>query len=268
MPRFSANLSMMFRERPMLERLGAARAAGFAAVEIQFPYDIPLDELDAARKRAGVEVVLLNIPAGDKRRGERGLACLPDRVADFRAAVETARRYAARLGATRINLLPGNAPQDVAPARCRAALVDNIRHAAQAFADIGVRVCMEALNAYDAPGFFVTRSSTAIDILDEAAAPNAALLYDVYHMQRMEGELTGTLARLKPRIGHIQVSDVPGRREPGKGEINFPNLFAAIDAMGYDGWVGAEYEPTTPTTEESLGWFAPWRSVQPGTVAR
>lgn len=263
MPRFSANLSLMFPERPLIERIAAARAAGFAAIEVQFPYEIPVDDLDRARRAAGVEWVLLNIPCGDFARGERGLGALPDRVDEFRAGVELTRRYAERLGATRINLLAGIVDAQVDRARCRDTLIDNIRYATRALGEIGAVVCVEPINSRDSPGFFVNRSDETIALLDAAAAPGSALLYDLYHMQRMEGDLIPTLTRLKDLIGHIQFSDVPGRREPGQGEINFANVFAAIDRIGYAGWVGAEYRPSTPATEDSLAWFAPWRASQP-----
>ena len=262
MPRFSANLTYLFNEKPLLARIAAARAAGFAAIEVQFPYDVPLDDLDRARRTAGVEWVLLNIPGGDFAKGDRGLGALPDRVAEFRAGVEAARRYAERLGVARVNLLAGIPGPQHDRERCRATLVDNLRFAARAFAEIGAIVCVEPINSHDSPGFFVNRSDEAIAILDAADAANTAIQYDIYHAQRMEGDLIATLARLKPRIGYIQFSDVPNRTEPGHGEINFTNVFAAIDRIGYDGWVGAEYRPTTPTTEASLGWFAPWRAAQ------
>ncbi|HEX6979003.1 MAG TPA: TIM barrel protein [Alphaproteobacteria bacterium] len=259
MPRFSANLSMLFGEVAPVARIEAARRAGFDGVEIQFPYEIPVEDLAKACHSARLPLVLINIPAGDFTKGDRGLGALPGREAEFRAAVDLARTYAAALQVGRVNLLAGVPGPHVEPARCRATLVDNIRYAARVLGDIGVTVCIEAINSRDVPGFFVNDPDQAISILDEAGVPNAALQYDLYHMQIMRGDLIPTLTRLKHRIGHIQFADTPGRHEPGTGEINFENVFEALDRIGYDGWVGAEYVPRT-TTAESLGWLEAWRA--------
>lgn len=261
MPRFCANLTYLF-EGPLTDRIAAARAAGFAGIEVQSPYGVPLDDLDRARRAADVEWVLLNIPAGNFPRGDRGLGALPDRLAEFRTGVEVTRRYAERLGARRINLLAGIPGPLADRDHCRITLIENIRHAARAFSDIGAIVCVEPISTYDVPGFFVSRADAAIALLDAAGEKNTGVLYDLYHVQRMQGDLVPTFLRLKDRIAHIQFSDVPGRTEPGLGEINFPNVFAALDRAGYTGWVGAEYQPSTATTAESLGWFTPWRAAQ------
>ncbi|MBI3707342.1 MAG: TIM barrel protein, partial [Proteobacteria bacterium] len=176
----------------------------------------------------------------------------------FRAGIDTARRYAERLGVTRVNLLAGVPPTGADAARCRYTLVENMRAAAKAMAEIGATVCLEAINTRTVPGFFVSRSQQAVDLIAAAGAANLALQYDLYHMQIMEGDLVPTLERLKQRIGHIQFADTPGRHEPGTGEINFANVFAALDRIAYDGWVAAEYNPLG-TTRDSLGWFEPWR---------
>ncbi len=261
MPRFSANISMLFTDAPLLERPELARKAGFGAVELQFPYVVPADDIAAACERAGVAMALINLPAGDTGRGDRGLGALPDRVDEFRAGIDIARRYAERLGVKRLNLLAGIPDPKLDPAACRATLIENMYLAAKAMAQIGATVCIEAINTRDVPGFFVNHSAQAIALIDAAGAANIALQYDCYHMQIMEGDLIATLTRLKDRIGHIQFADTPGRHEPGTGEINYANVFAALDRIGYAGFVGAEYRPTGTTTD-SLGWFAPWRDEQ------
>ncbi|MGQ0662903.1 MAG: hydroxypyruvate isomerase family protein [Pseudomonadota bacterium] len=260
MPRFAANISLMFNEWAPLDRLAAARDAGFAAVEMQFPYAIPLDDFARARERAQVEVALINIPAGERAKGDVGLGALPGRRAELGAGIAEARRYAEALGVKRVNLLAGAPERGADLARCRATLVDNMRAAAAEMAEIGAVVCIEAINTRDVPGFFVTGSEQAIALIDEAGVPNLALQYDVYHMQIMEGDLIGTLTRLRARIGHIQFADTPGRHEPGTGEIDFADVFAALDRIGYAGWLGAEYRPSGATLA-SLGWFQAWRQA-------
>lgn len=258
MPRFCANISLMFNEVPFLDRPKAARAAGFTAIEVQFPYVAPLDDFARAVETAGVEVVLINFPGGDADKGDRGLGALPARVDEFRKGVEAARRYAERLKTKRINLLAGVPGPDADRDRVRRTLVDNMRFAANAVAELGVTVMVEAINTRDIPGFYVNDPDQTIALMDEAGAPNLGLQYDLYHMQIMRGDLIPTIERLLPRIGHIQFADTPGRHEPGTGEINLPNVFAALDRLGYAGWVGAEYRPRG-TTKEGLGWFDPWR---------
>ncbi len=257
MPRFSANLSMMFGEHEMLDRFAAAKDAGFDAVEIQFPYDIPLDVLAAVTAEARVQLAVFNLPAGDIPGPGPGLAAMPERKNQFREAVALAKEYAATLKPRNVNLLAGWPPAAIDPKLCRDALVENARHAAEEMAPLGVRVVVEACNTRDRPGFFVPTSAAVMALLEEAGHPNLAMEYDIYHMQIMEGDLVPTLERLLPRIGHIQFADTPGRAEPGTGEINFPYVFDAIDAMGYDGWVGAEYFPSGPTPD-SLAWLQPY----------
>ncbi len=259
MPRFCANISMLFAELPLLERPAAARAAGFAAIEVQFPYVVPLEDFARAVENAGVEVALINFPAGDAQKGDRGLGALPSRVGEFRAGVAEGRRYAERLGCKRINLLAGVPGAGVDRDTARKTLAENLHYAAAAVAPLGVTVCLEAINTRDVPGFFLHDPDETVGVIDEAGAANAALQYDLYHMQIMHGDLIATIERLKARIGHVQFADTPGRHEPGTGEINFANVFAALDRLGYAGWVGAEYRPRA-NTAESLAWFAPWRS--------
>jgi hydroxypyruvate isomerase len=254
MPRFAANLSLLFTEHDFLERFGAAARAGFGAVECQFPYDWPCDAVAAARAEAGLPLVLHNLPAGDWGAGERGIACHPERVAEFRDGVGRAIDYARALGCPQLNCLAGIAPAGVEPARVRQTFVDNLRFAAAALADAGLRLLVEPINTFDIPGFYLNRSDQALALIDAVGSDNLFLQFDLYHAQRMEGELAGTLSRHLARIGHIQLADNPGRHEPGSGEIRFPFLFDHLDALGYTGWVGCEYLPAAGT-EAGLGWM-------------
>ncbi len=251
---FSANLSFLFLDRPFLDRFAAAAACGFKGVEFHFPYAYPADELADAAKRAAVEVVLFNFPGGDWSAGERGIACLPERVAEFREGVAAAARYAAALACPRVNCLAGRRPVDADEAVLFATLVDNLRFAADAFAPAERQVLLEPLNSRDTPGFLVDRTAPALAVLDAADRPNLGLQYDIYHAQVMEGDLARTLEANLPRIGHIQLADNPGRHQPGTGEINFPFLLHRLKALGYAGWIGCEYVPTGPT-EDSFGWM-------------
>lgn len=254
MPRFSANLSMLFTEVPLLERFGRAAAAGFRAVEVQFPYELPAQTIRSELERHDLTLVLHNLPAGDWAGGDRGIACDPARREEFRAGVERALDYARALGAKRLNCLAGRAAAGASEAEARAVLVDNLRHSASRCAEAGVRLLLEPVNQRDVPGFLVHRTGQAVAIIDEVGADNLQLQYDIYHAQRSEGEIAATLAAFLPRIGHIQFADNPGRHEPGTGELNLDFIFALLDRLGYEGWVGAEYKPAR-TTEAGLGWF-------------
>ncbi len=254
MPRLAANLSMLFPERPFLERFAAAAAAGFRYVEYQFPYSHRSDEVADAARRAGVQVVLHNLPAGDVAHGERGIACLPGRERDFQAAVALAIEYAKAAGCPRLNCLAGLGRADRPHFDT---LVGNVRYAARRFAEVGLQLLLEPINTRSVPGFFLTHSRQTLDVLDAAGEGNAFLQYDVFHMQIMEGDLAATLGRLLPRIGHVQIADVPARHEPGTGEINFVFLLAHLDALGYQGWVGCEYNPLGDTLE-GLKWARPY----------
>ena len=254
MPRLAANLSTLFTERRFLDRFAAAAAAGFRYVEYQFPYDHPAAEVADAARTAGVQVVLHNLPAGEMAAGERGIACLPGREAEFRAGVERAIGYAKAAGCPRLNCLAGLAPPDRPHFD---AFVANVRYAARRLGEVGVQLVLEPINTRTVPGFFLTGTRQTIDILDAAGEGNALLQYDVFHMQIMEGDLARTLERLLPRIGHVQIADVPTRHEPGTGEINFAFLLAHLDAVGYDGWVGCEYNPLGDTVE-GLKWARPY----------
>ncbi|MFT3819913.1 MAG: hydroxypyruvate isomerase [Rubrivivax sp.] len=253
MPKFAANLTMLFNEVPFLDRFALARKAGFDAVEFLFPYAWPAADIRARLDEHRLQLVLHNLPAGDWDAGERGIACLPDRVGEFCDGVGRAIEYAQALGVPQLNCLVGKAPPDVPETVLRSTLVGNLRFAAAALAGAGLKLLVEPINTYDIPGFYLSRSAPTLEILDEVGASNAYLQYDVYHLQRMEGELAATMQRLLPRIAHLQVADNPGRHEPGTGEINYPYLFALLDRIGYGGWIGCEYKPAA-ATEAGLGW--------------
>lgn len=253
MIRFSANLSLLFREVPELERPAAARRAGFDAVEVQFPYGQPLESWHRALSEAGVEMVLFNVPAGDFMEGGQGLAGVPGREAAFRAAVAEAASWARVLRPRLINVLAG-CPVGHERERCLDTMAANLAHAALVMGDMGVAVAVEALNTVDRPGYLVDGTQAALDVIDRAGHPNLCIQYDIYHMQVMEGDLVHTLRTHCPRIGHIQFADNPGRHEPGTGEIHFDNVFAEIERLPYEGFVGAEYVPSR-RTEETLDWL-------------
>lgn len=254
MPRFSANLSFLFSERPFLERFTAARDAGFAGVEFHFPYAFDRAALAEVVLTSGLDVVLFNLPAGDWAAGERGIACHPRRIAEFQDGVGLAIEYARLLGCPRLNCLAGIAPPDAGAERALETLVENLRFAAAVSQRAGIELLVEPLNTRDTPGFLLATSKAAMAAIGQVGHANLKLQYDIYHAQVMEGDLAQTLERELARIGHIQFADNPGRHEPGTGEINFPFLFAHLDRLGYAGWVGCEYKPSV-TTEASLGWM-------------
>jgi len=253
MPRFAANLTMLFNEVPFLDRFERAAQAGFTAVEFLFPYAYAAADIKQRLDANGLQLVLHNLPAGDWDAGERGIACHPDRVAEFRAGVAKAIGYAKALGVGQLNCLAGKAPAGIGDAVLRQTFVDNLRFAAGELRAAGLRLLIEPINTYDIPGFYLSRTAQAVALLDEVGADNAFVQYDIYHAQRMEGELAATVQKHLPRIGHIQLADNPGRNEPGTGEINWPFLLAHLDRIGYSGWIGCEYKPAT-TTEAGLGW--------------
>ncbi len=253
MPRFAANLSMLFTEHAFLDRFEAAARAGFQAVEFLFPYDFEVQQIKAQLDKHKLQLVLHNLPAGNWAAGERGVACHPERVVEFREGVGQAIRYALALGVPQLNCLAGKAPPNVTEAVLRKTFVDNLRFAAQALKAANLRLLIEPINNFDIPGFYLNRTEQAADLLAEVGADNAFIQYDIYHAQRMEGELANTVQKYLPQIGHIQLADNPGRNEPGTGEINYPFLLAHLDRIGYSGWVGCEYKPAT-TTEAGLGW--------------
>jgi hydroxypyruvate isomerase len=254
MPKFAANLSMLFTEVPFIERFAAARNAGFDAVEFLFPYAFDADDIAERLQRHQLQLVLHNTPPGDWNAGERGMACDPRRVDEFKASIHTALAYATELKVPRVHCMAGILPGGLAPERAREAYIANLQYAADQFAPHGIDVLIEPINSYDIPGYFLNGSRQALEILAEAARPNLGLQYDIYHMQRMEGELSNTIRACLPHIRHMQLADTPGRHEPGTGEINYPHLFRLLDELGYSGWIGCEYIPSA-STEASLGWL-------------
>ena len=257
MPKLAANLSTLFKEVPFLERFAAARRAGFHAVEYQYPYDLSAADVAAAARDAGVAVVLHNMPPGDAQRGEHGTACLPGREARFRDDLERAIEYAGAAGCRSLHCLAGVTPREAQPAAVQATFMANLRYAAERLRREGMRALIEPLSAGTLAGCYLTGSAQAAGILEALAADNAFLQYDFFHMQTLEGNLAATVERLLPRIGHIQLADVPGRHEPGTGEINFDFLLAHLDRLGYAGWVGCEYNPLGDTLQ-GLKWAKPY----------
>lgn len=254
MPKFAANLTMLFHEVPFLDRFEHAARAGFQAVECMFPYPYSAADIKSRLDEHGLKLILHNLPAGDWDAGERGIACIPGREREFRSGVGQALEYARVLGVPQLNCLVGKTPAGADVAEVHATLVANLRHAAQQLADAGLKLLVEPVNTFDIPGFHLTRSAQTLAVLDEVGAPNAFLQYDIYHMQRMEGELAATIEKHLPRIGHIQLADNPGRHEPGTGEVHWPFLFAQLDRIGYSGWVGCEYKPAGRTAD-GLAWL-------------
>ncbi|MBR1219499.1 hydroxypyruvate isomerase [Bradyrhizobium sp. U87765 SZCCT0131] len=255
MPKFAANLTMLFNELPFVERFAAAKAAGFSGVEYLFPYDFDKAELAGQLKQHGLTQVLHNLPAGNWAGDERGIAVLPDRMQEFRDGVGRAIDYARALDCRQLNCLVGILPAGANAATAHDTLVENLRFAAAALAKEKIRLLVEPINTRDIPGFFLSRTDQAVKLIGDVGSDNLFIQYDIYHMQIMEGDLAPTLKRHLDRIAHVQLADNPGRNEPGTGEINYPFLFRYLDDIGYRGWVGCEYKPKT-TTAEGLGWFA------------
>ncbi|MGR7922934.1 2-oxo-tetronate isomerase [Zobellella denitrificans] len=257
MARFAANLSMMFTEVPFMARFQAARAAGFRAVEYLFPYAEDKDAIAAELKRQGLTQALFNMPPGDWEAGERGLASLPGREAEFRAGVATALAYAEALGCTQLHAMAGLCQPGLSREQQQATYVANIRYAADQAAPKGILVLIEPINSRDMPGYFLSTQVQAEALLAAIDRPNVRIQLDLYHCQIMEGDLTRTIDRLWGKFSHIQIASVPERHEPDQGEVNYPWLFDYLDAKGYDGFLGCEYRPRGQT-EAGLGWFAPW----------
>ncbi|MDB5986413.1 MAG: hydroxypyruvate isomerase [Nevskia sp.] len=255
MPKFAANLTMLFNEIDFLDRFEAASKAGFTGVEYLFPYAYPAAQLAALLKKHRLTQVLHNLPAGDWAKGERGIACLPDRVAEFQDGVGKAISYATVLGCEQLNCLVGIAPKGVPADQVRATVLANLKFAAAALKKAGIRLLIEPVNTFDIPGFYLNRTAQALDFISEVGSDNLFLQYDIYHMQRMEGELANSIKAHLSKIAHLQLADNPGRNEPGTGEINYAFLFQFIDLLGYDGWIGCEYKPRTTTTD-GLGWLS------------
>jgi hydroxypyruvate isomerase len=255
MPRFAANLTMLFAEMPFLDRFAAAKAAGFSGAEYLFPYDYDKADLREQLDEHGLIQVLHNLPAGNWAAGERGIAILPDRVDEFRDGVARAISYAKALDCRQLNCLVGIAPRTADPFEMNEVLVENLRFAADALARERIRLLVEPINTLDIPGFFLNRTEQAVQLIADVRSSNLFIQYDIYHMQVMEGDIARSLQKHLPRIAHVQLADNPGRNEPGTGEINYPFLFRHLDTLGYRGWVGCEYKPRT-TTIDGLGWHA------------
>ena len=254
MPKFAANLTMLFTEVPFLERFALARKAGFTHVEYLFPYAFKVEDLKAELEKHGLQQVLFNLPSGDWAAGDRGIGASPGREAEFRAGVPRAIEYAKVLGVPRLNCLAGKRVPGRSDEEHWQTLVQNARFAATELAKHGLELLIEPINHFDIPGFFLNRTEQALKLLDEIAQPNVRVQYDIYHAQREEGELAATISKHLARIGHIQIADNPGRHQPGTGEINFPFLFRRLDELNYPGYIGLEYVPT-PDTAGSFGWL-------------
>lgn len=257
--KFSANLGFLWADRPLAEGIRAAAAAGFDAVECHWPYDQPRDDVIAALSETGLPMLGLNTVRGDVDAGENGLAALPGREEEARAAIDQALDWAGALGAGAVHVMAGKAEGDAA----REVFVGNLRYACTAAAPLGVTILIEPLNSYDAPGYFLRTTNQALDIMDQVGTETVKLMFDCYHVQLMEGDLTHRLSHLLPRIGHIQFASVPERARPDRGELRYDHLFRHIAGLGYDLPLGAEYKPDG-ATEDSLGWLSRWR--QTGTL--
>jgi hydroxypyruvate isomerase len=254
MPKFAANLTMLFTELPFLDRFEAASRAGFTAIEFLFPYDYEKYQIADLLHAHNLNLILHNLPAGNWAAGERGIAAHPSRAQEFREGVARAIDYATALKVPQLNCLTGIVKDD--PKEARATLVENLRYAAAELQAAGLRLVLEPVNTRDIPGFFVNRTDQALAIIADVAHENLKLQYDIYHAQVMEGNLAETIEKNFDKIGHLQLADNPGRHEPGTGEINYDYLFRHIDKLGYTGWIGCEYKPAT-TTLEGLAWLKP-----------
>ena len=259
MPRFAANLSMMFTEVPFLDRFSRARAAGFGAVEFLSPYEHPAAEVAKRLKDNGLRQVLFNVPAGDFAAGERGIAALPGRQAEFREGLDRALDYAAALGCPLLHVWGGLAPAGVPRDTLTATYAANLAWAAERCGPAGVKPIIEPINHRDIPGFFLNTTDQAAAIIGAIGPERVGMQFDLYHCQITEGDIVKRVERHLPLIAHMQVADNPGRNEPGTGEVNWPYVFRRIDELGFKGWIGCEYRPAGKT-EDGLGWFAPYRA--------
>jgi hydroxypyruvate isomerase len=258
--KIAANLSMLFTEQPLADRVLAARVAGFDGVEIQFPYELAAIRLKELLERAGLPLVLINLPAGDLMQGGAGLAAVPARQAEFDAALREALTYAAMTRPMAVNVLPGRLAEGVERQQALATLTANLRQTAEAFAPLGVRVLCEAINPLDMPGFLINTPEHLLALLEAVDHPNCQAQLDLYHMARQQLDIPAGIRLLAGRIGHVQFADHPGRGAPGTGELDFPALLKTLRESGYVGWLGAEYRPGEQGSEASLGWLADWRN--------
>lgn len=254
MPKFAANLTMLFNEHDFLDRFQAAADAGFKGVEYLFPYAYDKQQLAEQLQKNGLTQVLHNLPAGDWDGGERGIAVLPERVGEFQDGVGRAIEYATALGCKQVNCLAGKVPAGLDADAAHSTFVSNLQFAAGKLKDAGIRLLVEPINTFDIPGFYLNRTEQAAALLQDVGSDNLFIQYDIYHAQRQEGELANTIKKHLNKIAHIQLADNPGRNEPGTGEINYAWLFKYIDGTGYDGWIGCEYKPAG-VTKDGLGWI-------------
>src|SRR4029453_16573355 len=253
MPKLAANLTMLFGEVPFLERFKAAAEAGFSAVEYLFPYDHDREVLGRQLRDHGLCQGLHNLPAGNWAAGERGIACLPDRVDEFKAGVDQAIDYATALDCTRVNCLAGIQTPAVPSSAARETFTRNVEYAASRLKAAGIQLMIEPINTRDVPGFFLNTTRQALDVIAAVGSDNVFVQFDIYHMQIMEGNVASTIEKHLPSIGHMQLADVPGRYEPGTGEIDYGSLFDLVDRIGYGGWIGCEYIPLAGTSN-GLHW--------------
>lgn len=257
MPRFAANLSMMFNELPFLERFEAAASAGFKAVEFLFPYDFPAEEIATRLERHGLTQALFNLPPGDWTNGERGISSLAGREAEFAQGVEKAIVYAKATGVKQVHLMAGFGDKTDADALSR--YINAIRHACAQFAPLGIDVLLEPINARDMPGYLLNDYDFAGEFIPSLGIANLKLQFDIYHCQILHGDVTTRMRKLLPLIAHVQIASVPSRHEPLSEELNDAFLFDELDRLGYDGFIGCEYRPRGETNA-GLNWFAPWRA--------
>ncbi|GAB3373755.1 hydroxypyruvate isomerase family protein [Azotobacter armeniacus] len=255
----AANLSLLFSEKPLLGRIVSAAAAGFDGVEIQFPYEVPAIRLKEELERAGLPLVLINLPVADLLQGGAGLAAVSHRQAEFDAALQLALSYAAMIRPDCVNILPGRLAEGVTREQALATLKANLAKAAEAFEVLGISVVCEAINPLDMPGFLINTAEQLDALLRSVGHPNCLAQLDLYHMARQGLDIPECIARLAGRIGHVQFADCPGRGEPGSGQVDFAAALAALQASGYQGWLGAEYRPAGATLG-SLAWLARWRA--------
>ncbi|AVS73387.1 2-oxo-tetronate isomerase [Paracidovorax cattleyae] len=269
MPRFAANLSMLYPEMEFTDRFAAAASDGFRGVEYLFPYAHPADRLAGLLHRHGLQQVLFNAPPGDWEAGERGLACLPGREAEFRDGIVQAVAYARALACPRIHVMAGIVPEGADPAALRATYAANLRDAVALAAPHGIALMLEPINGRDMPGYFLRRQEEAHAWIDGIGSPHVLVQMDLYHCQVGEGDVATKLRRYLPtgRVGHLQIAGAPERHEPDVGELHYPYLLRLVDALGYAGWIGCEYRPARGAeaggTSAGLGWMAPWRAVAP-----
>jgi hydroxypyruvate isomerase len=254
MPKFAANLSMMFNEVPFLERFAVAADSGFTGVEYLFPYEFQAEVLAEQLQKHNLENVLFNLPPGNWAAGERGITCLPGREEEFHAGLATAIDYATRLNTARVHAMAGIVPQGANPAAVHSTYIANLKYAAAELAKRDVTLLIEAINTRDMPGFYLSTQAQAYAVLEEVGAPNLRMQMDCYHMQIMEGDLAVKLRKYTAYCAHVQVAGVPQRREPDTGEVRYSYLFDLLDEIGYAGWIGCEYRPAGRTVD-GLGWF-------------